>query len=625
LISPNKIVLIGACAASAAVSCVGGDLSGEGDDTSGGLISAGLDVITVVSSGKCLDVVGGGLVDGVGIEQRDCDGSKNQQWNLRSAGSGVWEIASASSGKCLDVTKMSLLDGARIQQWACHGGDNQHWKLNAATGTQVQVQSVSSSKCLDVAGVSMANGALIQQWACGGGTNQRFTFTTAGGGGGGSGGISGGSGGSGGTAGGSGGASGGTGGASGTPGGPLTGAGHISIQHQGSTFTLLRDGQPYLINGIAGGAHLDVAQRSGANSLRLYSSSGAARSLDSAKANGMTLLLGIGLDSNPAQYTNDTFKNGKRAEVVALLSQVKDHPALLMWALGNEINLGADTQAAWQFVDELATTIHQQDPNHPVMTVIAGDNATAMNHVALWAPHIDVLGVNAYKRAPFVDGVVKGSNFAGPYVVTEFGPTGHWESTNTSWNMPIEQVSGDKALAYQQRYQAIVSHRDRALGSYVFLWAQKEERTPTWYGMFLENLAALPLSGESCPTVDAMAFSWSGRWPANRAPTVSALAIDGKSAEASVTLTAGQTVQAQVIATEPDGDAMKFIWEILQDTDVQSGGSSSRPARVGTPQTGSAPTLTVSAPTTAGLYRLYVYVLDGKGHAGTANLPFRVN
>jgi hypothetical protein len=49
------------------------------------------------------------------------------------------------------------------------------------------------------------------------------------------------------------------------------------------------------------------------------------------------------------------------------------------------------------------------------------------------------------------------------------------------------------------------------------------------------------------------------------------------------------------------------------------------PPRVGTPQKGTTPTLTVTAPATAGEYRLFVYVLDGKGHAGTANLPFRVN
>jgi hypothetical protein len=179
-------------------------------------------------------------------------------------------------------------------------------------------------------------------------------------------------------------------------------------------------------------------------------------------------------------------------------------------------------------------------------------------------------------------------------------------------------------MTYRQRYESIVSHRDRALGSYVFLWAQKEERTPTWYGMFLETLPALGIAGESCPTVDSMAFAWSGSLPANRAPAVTTLTLGGQKAEASVTLTTGQSITAQVVATDSEGDPLTFLWEILEDSDVE-GGAPSRPLRVGQPQKTTASTLSVTAPTTAGLYRLYVYVLDGKGHAGTANLPFRVN
>jgi hypothetical protein len=408
---------------------------------------------------------------------------------------------------------------------------------------------------------------------------------------------------------------------------PLTGAGHVRIAKDGAAFTLFRDDAPFYIKGIDGQARMDLAQQYGANSTRTYSSGNATSVLNNAKNRCLTVMLGIELSKNPADYANATYTGGKRTEVTNLLASIKDHPALLVWAIGNEINLGADVQQAWQFVGELAGLIHGQDPNHPVITVVAGSATSVIDHVAMWATGIDAVGINSYGAVMNTAGDVAKSTFTGPFIVTEWGPTGHWESPNTSWMRPIEQTSAEKALVYQQRYDYIFSHRDRALGSYVFLWGQKQERTPTWYGMFLENSADLGLAAESCPTVDTMAAAWTGITPSNRAPAVSALTLDGKRASDSVTLTAGQMVTAEVTATDPDGDALSFSWEILQEpTQLGTGGSAeSRPPRVGAVQKGTTPTLTVAAPGTAGEYRLFVYALDGKGHAGTANVPFRVN
>jgi len=122
-----------------------------------------------------------------------------------------------------------------------------------------------------------------------------------------------------------------------------------------------------------------------------------------------------------------------------------------------------------------------------------------------------------------------------------------------------------------------------------------------------------------------MAFEWSGVYPANRAPDVTGFTLNGRAANANVALTAGQTVPAVVTVTEPDGDTMSYVWEILQDPTVAASNmGETRKTRVGNPQKGTAPMFNVTAPP-AGQYRLFVYVLDGKGHAGTANIPFRVN
>jgi hypothetical protein len=406
-----------------------------------------------------------------------------------------------------------------------------------------------------------------------------------------------------------------------------TGPGHTRIVKNASGFALTRDGLPYYIRGIAGQARIDAAPQYRANSTRTYSSGNATSVLDSANRQCMTVMLGIDLSKDPAQYTNPSYLNNKRNEVSGLLNRVKDHPALLAWALGNEIDLRVDSQAAWQFVGELAQRIHDQDPNHPVITVLSGSGATTIDRVVRWAPAVDALGINSYDAVMTTDSDIAASNFAGAYIVTEWGPSGHLEAPQTEWGRPIEPTSAEKARAYQVRYDYIFSHRDRALGSYVFFWGQKQERTPTWYSMFLESSTQLGLAGESCPTVDAMAFAWSGVFPSNRAPEVTGLSLDQKSAGDNVELSAGQRTQAHVTATDPDADVLSFIWEILHEpTRLSSGGAyEPRPERVGVPQEGTSPTLSITAPSVSGEYRLFVYVLDQKGHAGTANVPFRVN
>ena len=57
-----------------------------------------------------------------------------------------------------------------------------------------------------------------------------------------------------------------------------------------------------------------------------------------------------------------------------------------------------------------------------------------------------------------------------PFILTEFGPPGFWETGETDWGAPYEPTSTDKAAFYLDTYrQAIESQRDIALGSYVFL------------------------------------------------------------------------------------------------------------------------------------------------------------
>jgi hypothetical protein len=404
------------------------------------------------------------------------------------------------------------------------------------------------------------------------------------------------------------------------------GAGHVRIVGDGARFALLRDGSPYYVRGVGGTSHLDVAERAGANSVRTWGGDEAGAAFAAATTHGMTVLLGVWLDHDAALYESGPYREQKRHELQALLGEYRNDPALLMWAIGNELNLSANTPAAWSFVAELVQMIHARDPNHPVMTVIAGSQVEVVDNVVRHAPGIDALGINHYGGLENADAEIARSQFRGPYLVTEWGPQGHWEVAKTAWGRPIEPTSDAKAADYARRYAYIAAHGERILGSYVFLWGQKEERTPTWYGMFAEERPELGLHGEAYAAVDAMFHAWRGAWPANRAPALREVRLAERRAADGIIVRPSEQVVAVADALDPDGDGLSFAWETLAEaTELGEGGAKEpRPLTVGAPVRGDSPSVSFVAPAKRGEYRLYAYALDGHGHVATGNVPFRV-
>lgn len=401
----------------------------------------------------------------------------------------------------------------------------------------------------------------------------------------------------------------------------------VEIRREAGTYRLYRRGEPYFIKGVGGSQALSKARDLGANSLRTWGSQNAAAVLRKAEDNAMSVLLGIWLSHRASDYLDAAYKARKFAEVTELLASYRNHEALLMWSLGNEINLqDADTPEAWQFVDALAQLIKRRDPGHPVISVIAFKPET-LEHIARFAPSLDAVGVNAYGALPRLRKAMDRSDYTGPYLVTEWGVTGHWEAERTGWDRPIEPPSADKAAMFHRYYvQDILTNSDRCLGSYVFLWGQKQERTPTWYSLLIENVPGFEGHRLYSPAVDVMSYNWRGVWPANRAPDVSQITINGIRARDGVALGPGEAISASVTARDPESAALTYVWEILAEPTVMGygGARERRPPTIGRAWHSLGPALQINAPDTPGAYRLFVYAVDDQDHVGTANIPFRV-
>ncbi|GAB1594832.1 glycoside hydrolase 5 family protein [Lysobacter claricitrinus] len=400
----------------------------------------------------------------------------------------------------------------------------------------------------------------------------------------------------------------------------------VRITHDAAgAYHLQVDGRPFVIRGagLQDGNHEALRERGG-NAFRTWRPGDDADAmLDRAHRNGLHVALGLEVESerHGFDFDDDAAVSREVDRIRDEALRYRDKPALLMWIVGNELNLDAKNPRVWDAVNRMAAAIHAVDPNHPVMTTLAGIDPAVVAQVKARAPQLDLIGVQLYADIAGLDAKIRQSGWTGPYVVTEWGPTGHWESPATPWGAPIEDDSAGKATLLRDRYlQEIAPDDPQRLGSFVFLWGAKQERTPTWYGLFLD-------SGESTPAVDALQAAWTGRAPTNRAPLVATLTIDGRVASSGVVLAPGTSHAAHANVDEPDGDRTQARWYVLEESRATSTGGDpeARPTAIDIDaQPVDAGTARFVAPTHPGNYRLFLEVRDGRGHAGYANTPFRV-
>ena len=402
----------------------------------------------------------------------------------------------------------------------------------------------------------------------------------------------------------------------------------VEIKKQGGTYQLFRGGQAYEVKG-AGLEFSDVSvfASHGGNSFRTWRTDNGQSTgmevLDEAGRNNVTvaMCIEIGRERHGFDYDDEQAVARQLEYARGEVLKYRNHPALLTWVIGNEANLHFKNPRVFDAINDISKMIHELDPNHPTTTALAGIDAGLADLIGQRAPDLDFVSIQMYGEIVKLPQYIEEMGFDQPYMVTEWGAVGHWEVPKTSWGAPIEQNSSEKAANYLKSYRiAIESDPDKLLGSYVFLWGQKQERTPTWYGMFLED-------GTETETIDVMQYVWTGYWPENRTPGVANMLLDSKNANQSITLHAGGTFDASIDAKDHDGDMLRYRWEVMRESETaKTGGDREQiPGKLpGLLQADNSGKAVMRAPTKPGAYRLFVYVHDDKGHAGHANIPFLV-
>lgn len=166
------------------------------------------------------------------------------------------------------------------------------------------------------------------------------------------------------------------------------------------------------------------------------------------------------------------------SEVARKVEAVKDHPAILMWVIGNEWNYngcykGISHAACLSYIREAAVIAKQHDPQHPVATIYG---RLPKPEIIEQLPMIDVWGTNYYHGLVFHDEGLGGTGdlflewaklSERPLFIGEYGADA-WDS------LRAREDGMSQARAVAMLTEDIVEHSTLSngvcIGGFVFEW-----------------------------------------------------------------------------------------------------------------------------------------------------------
>ncbi|MBN7812459.1 hypothetical protein J0A68_16010 [Algoriphagus sp. H41] len=406
----------------------------------------------------------------------------------------------------------------------------------------------------------------------------------------------------------------------------------VEVRYQDGKAQLYRHGEPYYIKGAAGTEHLDLVAEYGGNSIRTWSLHDADRILDEAHAKGLTVTLGLEVGrpswGNDFSYWKYWEVDRKIEELRPLIEKYKDHPALLMWGVGNEVKEygGGPRPVVFYIIDQVARMIKEVDPNHPTMTAV--DVFSSQNKVASYRhvmPHIDILGFNAFKTIDqMYERVYEDKGWGKAFIVSEWGPDGHWEIPATEWGAPKEMRTAEKIQVMKEYWDKIASDSSLLLGSYAFYWGHKYEATHTWFSVFSED-------GSKTELANFLRYAWSKEQAENSAPDISNIFIETAQGPAydNVYLENNTEYIAKAFTEDLEGDSLTYRWEIRHEGNyfIEVKGYDYN-------MTGytmehlidsvEGDSVRFKTPKEEGPYRIFAFAYDQQGNVASYNVPFYV-
>ena len=208
---------------------------------------------------------------------------------------------------------------------------------------------------------------------------------------------------------------------------------------------------------------LALMKEAGINTIRVYSAIDNKAVLDEIHAADIKVIMGIVYNQND---TCDIVSGS----YVDYVNKYKDHPAILMWELGNEYNYhpewfeGSDITIWYKALNDAAAIIHQNDTSHPVATA----HGELPDDLALSScPNVDVWGLNVYRwdhpEAVFSEWAAISSK---PMYLSEAGGDSYMTIESHGYEQGVNQQA--QADANRKILKAVFEHKDVCSGVTLF-------------------------------------------------------------------------------------------------------------------------------------------------------------
>ncbi|MEV1007455.1 discoidin domain-containing protein [Streptomyces sp. NPDC049881] len=412
--------------------------------------------------------------------------------------------------------------------------------------------------------------------------------------------------------------------------GPVEG-GTVEVTGSQGNWQLTVEGEPYTVKGLTWGPAIADAGRympdlasMGVNTIRTWGTDASTRPLlDTAAANGIRVIAGFWLQPGGGpgsggcvDYVNDYDYKGYQLYLMnEWVAAYKDHPGVLMWNVGNESLLGlqncysgaeleAQRDAYARFINDAAREIHALDPNHPVTSTDAWTGAWP--YYQEHSPELDLLAVNSYGAVCDIEEFWTAGGYDRPYILTEGGPAGEWETDDDVNGVPQEPTDVDKAEGYRDAWDCLMGHEGVALGGTLFHYGTERDFGGVWFNL-------LP-GGERRLSYYAVADIFGGSVGTNTPPVVSNLTVSGSR----TAVPAGRQFTLGASLTDPNGDT------ITPSVAFSSKYIDNNGALVDAQFTRQGNNFSVTAPTRPGVWKVYLLARDGRGNVGIETTTINV-